>query len=365
MKMRRIAAMVMALAMMLVCVPMQASAATIASGTCGENLTWTLTSTGALTISGTGAMKDYAYSASLEYLAPWRAYESQITSATVENGVTYIGDHAFANLEKLTSVNIAGSVTAIGEYIFSGCESLKSATLPDSVVSMESGTFFHCYQLENVTLPQGLATLTSNTFRACRSLKKVIVPASVNNVEFCDFSECIGLEEVRFLGNAPTIGTQAFDDVSANILYRADDPTWTEAVMQDYGGNLFWVGVGNPAVDTLDNISGSCGASTTWTLKDGCLTISGTGVVEEAAWLTLNSKIKKVVIEEGVTNIAEYSFSSCTELTDVTIPNSVTEVGSCAFYNCSSLKKIVFKNATATAIAGIQPISKNSCKRLL
>ncbi len=54
------------------------------SGTCGENVTWTLTKDGTLTISGTGAMKNYGY----EGGQPWMAYANQITSVVVENGVT-------------------------------------------------------------------------------------------------------------------------------------------------------------------------------------------------------------------------------------------------------------------------------------
>ena len=362
MKMRKILALVMALAMMLVCLPMQANAAYVASGTCGDNLTWTLTDTGALTISGTGAMKDYPYSAMPEYLAPWRVFEDQITSVTVENGVTYIGNCAFVYHKNLTSVSIADSVTAMGDSVFSDCEALKSVTIPNSVVSMGKNTFARCYQLENVTLPQGLTTLESNTFRDCYGLKKVIVPAAVNQVGLSAFVGCTQLEEIRFLGNAPTFGEQAFGSVSATVFYNINDPTWTDAVKQEYGGTPMWVGVGNPATDTLDNISGSCGASTTWTLKDGCLTISGTGVVEEVAWKTLKSKIKKVVIEEGVTNIAESSFFRCTDLTEVKIAGSVTEVGGDAFYECTSLKKIVLPGAVtkieACAFAGCSSLTE-------
>ena len=104
------------------------------SGTCGDNVTWTLnTSTGALTISGTGAMTDYTSSSR----APWYSYRSSITSVSIGSGVTKIGNHAFnGNYSRLTSVTIPNSVTSIGIYAFINCSGLTSVTIPASVTSI-------------------------------------------------------------------------------------------------------------------------------------------------------------------------------------------------------------------------------------
>ena len=55
--------------------------------------------------------------------------------------------------------------------------------------------------------------------------------------------------------------------------------------------------------------------------------------------------VKKVIIEDGVTEIGEWAFSHCTNLTNITIPNSVTSIGGCAFYECKSLKSINIPNS--------------------
>ncbi len=81
-------------------------------------------------------------------------------------------------------------------------------------------------------------------------------------------------------------------------------------------------------------------AEITWTLSDdGTLTISGTEMLDYsytnyAPWYSQRGKIKKVVIENGVTNIGNRAFYRCSSLTSVTIPNSVTSIGSFAFYGC-------------------------------
>lgn len=92
------------------------------SGTCGDNLTWTLDNNGTLTISGTGDMEDYSYS----YDVPWYSPRLLIESVVIENGVTSIGSNAFYYCSSLTSVTIPDSVTSIGEYAFHNCINLKN-----------------------------------------------------------------------------------------------------------------------------------------------------------------------------------------------------------------------------------------------
>ena len=88
------------------------------SGKCGDNVKWSLSVRGVLTISGTGAMYDYTFGSP----APWK--DQSFTSAVIKDGVTTIGNDAFASCKGLTSVNIPNSVTSIGEWAFAWCEGL-------------------------------------------------------------------------------------------------------------------------------------------------------------------------------------------------------------------------------------------------
>ena len=65
-------------------------------------------------------------------------------------------------------------------------------------------------------------------------------------------------------------------------------------------------------------------------------------------WYSQREKIKKVVIENGVTNIGSYAFSGCSSLISVTIPNSVTSIGILAFYECSGLTSIIIPNSVTS-----------------
>ena len=66
---------------------------------------------------------------------------SIITSVTIPNGVTSIGNGAFSYCTRLTSIFIPNSVTSIGEGAFQGCTSLASVSIPNSVTSIGSGAF--------------------------------------------------------------------------------------------------------------------------------------------------------------------------------------------------------------------------------
>ena len=97
---------------------------------------------------------------------------------------------------------------------------------------------------------------------------------------------------------------------------------------------------------------GYCGDNVTWKLKDGILTISGTGgmygygydywaVAVKAPWQEFADTITTVVIENGVTSIGKEAFSNCKALTSVTIPGSVKVISEYAFYDCQKLASVV------------------------
>ena len=165
--MKKLLTTLMVSALVIACIfapSIDANAAT--SGTCGNNLTWTLDDAGTLTISGTGAMKDYAYGSD----APWYGSRSSIKMIIIGNGVTTIGDRAFEQCFSLTSVTIPDSVTTIGHYAFSDCYSLTSITIGDSVTTIGDSAFEDCDSLTSVTMGNSVTTIGDWAFYSCASL---------------------------------------------------------------------------------------------------------------------------------------------------------------------------------------------------
>ena len=107
------------LGLALLLTPAFATASIVDSGTCGSNLTWSLTNTGVLTISGTGAMTDYS---ARNNCPPWQQYglsnsSINITSIIINEGVTTIGSYAFdLSMTNLTSFSLPSTLTAVGFY---------------------------------------------------------------------------------------------------------------------------------------------------------------------------------------------------------------------------------------------------------
>ncbi len=141
---KRITAMALALLMVGTAIPsgsdftglfgseITASAETF-KGKCGENAEYSLdTSTGKLTISGTGAMYDYSSVAQIySSSAPWSGEKRKsVKSIEIAEGITNIGNYAFFYLNKLDlhSVTIPASVKSIGKSAFDNTN-LESVTL--------------------------------------------------------------------------------------------------------------------------------------------------------------------------------------------------------------------------------------------
>ena len=282
------------------------------SGDCGDNATWSLSDDGVLTISGSGAIRDYIYEgANLWPLikAPWRKYASKVKKVVVNSGITRIGDNAFCCLPNVTSVSIANTVTSIGQAAFCDMKALTQITIPESVVDVEQSLFNRCTSLQTVKLPSGLKTLTGgmfedcgalksidlpegiteiqgttfecagltsitipegvtsiggDAFQFCRSLKSVKLPNSLKEILLCAFdssaitsiiipknvtrivqyafADCYDLKSIRFEGDAPKMDSHIFNQITATAYYPNDNSTWTEAVRQNYGGTITWVG---------------------------------------------------------------------------------------------------------------------------
>lgn len=171
------------------------------SGTCGENLTWTLDG-GFLTISGTGAMTDYTFT----HHAPWRISVSRVV---INEGVTSIGDRAFEDCSRLTSVTIPNSVTSIGEDAFYGCSGLTSVTIGNSVKSIGRAAFTGCTGLTSITIPNSVTSIGNSAFSACSGLTSITIGNSVTSIETAAFYGCSRLASLTIPSSVKNIGRGA------------------------------------------------------------------------------------------------------------------------------------------------------------
>ena len=261
----------------------QKAADLIDSGTCGAQATWEFYRDGTLYIKGSGAMSDYSISSDANDTsfcsAPWYAsHGSDIQTVIIENGITRIGEKAFALCSAMHSVSIPGSVTEIGVAPFLGCFSLESVTIPDGVTEIGDCAFWACKDLKSVTIPDSVTEISELAFSDCESLKSVTIPNGVTKISERAFSHCYALESVTIPDSVTVIGNQAFS---------------------------------------------YCSALKSVTIPDSVT------VIDEDAFCVC-TVLESVTIPDSVTEIGEGAFSYCSALRSVTISRSCT-VGTGAF----------------------------------
>ena len=193
----------------------QKAADLIDSGTCGNYATWEFYRDGTLYIKGSGAMSDYSVSFDANNTAfcsaPWYAsHGSDIQTVILEDGITRIGEHAFAYCSAMHSVSIPDSVTEIGDFAFDWCSALESITIPDSVTEIGFGAFSFCDSLKSVTIPDSVTEIGDYAFTCCESLESVTIPDSVTEIGEEAFFDCSALKSVTISRNC-TVDQDAFD----------------------------------------------------------------------------------------------------------------------------------------------------------
>ena len=107
-----------------------------------------------------------------------------ITSVDMSNAIHLktINGGVFENCTALTSVTIPNSVTSIGESAFEDCSSLESITIPNSVISIGANTFNECRALNSITIPNSVTSIGISAFLLCRALKSINIPNSVTSI---------------------------------------------------------------------------------------------------------------------------------------------------------------------------------------
>lgn len=181
------------------------------AGSCGQDLTWNLEN-GTLTISGTGPMFDYEEDMEGLYTvgitAPW--YGMAVHTVVVEEGVTTVGNYAFALLEEVRRVSLPETLVSIGEHAFWCCK-ITEIDIPDAVSKMGTQAFGNCEELRSVKLPKGIKRIEYGLFEACTELQEITIPDGVKSISDYVFYNCTALTTVRLPASVTSFGSYAFD----------------------------------------------------------------------------------------------------------------------------------------------------------
>ena len=280
-------------------------------------------------------------------------WNSKLTSVTIPNSVTEIGEEAFRDCSSLTSVTIPNSVTKIGFSAFYGCSSLTSVTIPNSVTSISAYTFSGCSSLTSVTIPNSVTSISWCAFEGCSSLTSVTIPNSVTSIDWSAFWGCSSLTSVTIPNSVTKIGGSAFYGCSSltsvtipkSVTSIGTGPfagctNLNEIIVE--AGNEYYCSDNGTLYNYNKTILIQCpGAKTEFEIPNSVTEI-GVGAFSGFSGLT------SVIIPNSVTSIGYNAFSNCSSLTSVTIPNSVTSIGSSVFSGCSSFTSVTIPNSVTS-----------------
>ncbi|MBO4914358.1 MAG: leucine-rich repeat domain-containing protein [Oscillospiraceae bacterium] len=338
------------------------SAYAVSSGTCGEQVTWTLSDNGELVISGSGAMYEYSFSS--HGRSPFYGKQN-IKSVKIYFGVTSISDVAFGNCENLVRIDIPTSVGYIGQNAFFSCvnlkdvyyegqeedwnaitgegkndfptcteihfaAALKSAGKCGEDVTwqlFEDGTlvlggtgdtwdykttvgerspFYNNSFIKSVIVENGVTRIGKAMFHWCSKLTSLTLPESLRDVPGSAFAGC-NLDQISLNGDS------AFFCVEDGVLFDKEKTTLFKCPEKKSGKYV--------VPETVASIAGYA--------------------------FYRCSLLTDVVLPAQLESIGNYSFNGCNNITAICIPANVRSIGTDAFCSCSSIERILVDEANS------------------
>ena len=289
----------------------------ITGGYCGAtghetDVVWALTGESTnytLTISGTGAMADYAEASG----QPWTAMHSDINAIVIEDGVTSIGNYAFSLCEYVTSgVSIPTSVTSIGNYSFNYC-SMTSLTIPSnsSLETIGSFAFNCCSSLPSVTFPASVKSIGNNAFDGSANLTTVTLNSNPFIGESAFYSSTA--VTMNLTANGPVDGAYWTTFYNKNYNFQTDATNMFKAALS--GTTLTLTELATDQIVNKDNavILKSTASPIVMTLTtDGSNDFTGNSLqgVDDPAGLTAADPSTTYVLNNGTNGVGFYKLKS-------------------------------------------------------
>ncbi len=314
----------------------------------------------------------------------WGAFDSSknLKEVVIPEGVTEVGHQLFFYCPALESVSIPDSLTSIGSGIFADCDSLTSVNIsPDHPVYEVRDHLFIDKNLKMIVsasaaisgkyeVPAGIQSIGDSAFQGCRKLTGVIIPEGVTHIGSSAFNACDQMKHITVPRSVYAIGSDAFSALDDEFVIRGYAGSYAQKYCEENGIRFEVIddsaveaqATDAPAaeVPVTDAPAGSSDGQKLYeyiAYGDSAAKITRVSTEIEIADIPAEldghkvtsigenafdkcSKLKSVIIPEGVTSVEEDAFWYCSSLTDVTLPTSLLPPKKSPFNSCPKLENI-------------------------
>ena len=322
------------------------------------------------------AIADHAFDAMLSNDGANVTGILNITSITIPDSVTSIGESAFAKCLKMESIQLGSGVKSIGESAFQYCDSLKKIEIPASVSDIGERAFRGSQQgsLEEIVVDDKNETYKSVdgvlfskdgkkliAYPVKRNAEEYVIPDGVEEIEKAAFRadarngndpSGMPLKKVTFSSSLKKIGKNAFEQTNLEsiTIYPGIDV-----------GDYAYAGCVNlKTVHVAEGVTELKQA--TFYGLDNCETVILPSTLKKIGYRAFDRcGITEIELPEGLEEIGEEAFEN-SEIKELKIPASVKKIDARAFYSMDKLTKVEF--ADGAKLESVGAYAFNHCTAL-
>ena len=253
-----------------------------------------------------------------------------LKASKIPSYTEHIGSHAFRD-SGAESIALPEGVTSIGDYAFAHNDRLKEITLPQSLTSIGWYAFSDCFALGKIAIPDGVTELPYRLFACCTELKEVALGAKTEKIDTSVFRLCGKLERITI------------SESNAHFKSAADG-----RFLLNKTGDTLVLGCQDGAIpDGVKKIGERAFEGRTG-LKE--IDFNEVEEIGEYAFV-MCAGLDRLKLTSAVRIIGEGAFQSCIGLSTVRIPDGVQSIGSAAFL-CMT-QKIALRESSMATMDGI------------
>jgi len=316
-------------------------------------------------------------------------YRGSEEKVAIPEGITVIGEKAFAGNEAigkvilpqsikeireeaftdcllLQTINLREGLEYIGESAFENCVKLIRADLPESLTIIEKSAFNRCRKLNEVFFGSGVKEIRNLAFYGCNSLKNVQLPEKLESIGDMAFYKCLSLTEIHLQKSLGKLGNNVFTasgiksaEINCDLIECGTD-IFSEC------NKLRKLTFGEGVKEVFDKFAFKC-PSLKYVNLPTSIECIGRNAFEDSIYMkdkTQSAEISHIfmdgtnfsgdiIIPEGVTAIAGGAFYGNTQVTAITLPKSLKRIGLRSFCGCTSLKNVIIPSSITALEEGV------------